>query len=93
MPSHTSGIVEVTPALAAQWLTSNTKSRPLNEAKVAEYAEKMRLGVWREGRGMPIIRRSDGRLINGQHRLCAIIRAGVAVTLRVDVYERARKSD
>ena len=93
MPSHTSGIVEVTPETAAQWLKGNTQNRPINEEKVAEYAEKMRLGTWRSGRGMPIIRRSDGRLINGQHRLYAIIRAGVAVRLRVAVYERVRKTD
>ena len=70
----------------------NTKNRPLNEAKVAESAEKMRLGEWREKGGILVVRLNTGRLLNGQHRLHAVIRAGVAVRLRVAVYERRRKS-
>ena len=93
MPSHTSDIIEVTPEMATEWLKGNTKNRPINEEKVAEYAEKMRLGEWRERHSVPIILQSDGRLINGQHRLYAIIRAGVAVRLRVEVYERVLKPD
>ena len=33
-------IVEVTPAIAQEWLKGNCKNRPLNEAKVAFFVKK-----------------------------------------------------
>ena len=82
---------EVTPKLAATWLSDNPQSRPLDEERVAEYAERMRSGEWNErvkGESLPIEHLDTGRLLNGQHRLAAVVRAGVAVRLRVAVYGR-----
>jgi hypothetical protein len=81
-------IVEVTPAIAQEWLKGNCKNRPLNEAKVAFFAEKMRCGQWQLKGGFPVKRLENGRLLNGQHRLNAVIRAGCPVQLKVTVYKR-----
>ena len=84
-----SSVQEVTPKLAATWLSDNLQSRPLDEERVAEYAERMRSGEWTErvkGIQRPIERLDTGRLLNGQHRLAAVVRAGVPVRLRVAVY-------
>ena len=65
----------------------STKPRLPNTPK------KMRHGDWREIGGRPIERLSTGRLLNGQHRLHAVICAGGAVRLLVAVYERTRKEN
>jgi hypothetical protein len=49
---------------------------------VEKYARMMAAGEWRET-GEPIIFSTDGRLFNGQHRLLACIKAGVAFSTAV----------
>ena len=84
-----SSIQDVTPQMAAAWLSDNPQNRPLDEKRVAEYAERMRSGGWVEhvkGGSRPIEVLDTGRLLNGQHRLSAIVRSGVTLKLRVVVY-------
>jgi hypothetical protein len=72
----------VTPLLAAKWLESNTKNpRPLVSRYVDIYASDMKHGRWAECSD-PICFR-DGKLVNGQHRLNAVIKSGVTVPLYV----------
>lgn len=73
--------VSVTPRLAAEMLERNINNRTVRERTVEEYALNMRLGRW-----MPvgeIIFDREGNLLDGQHRLMAVLRADVPVELRV----------
>ncbi len=79
----------VTPAMAAAWLKQNIGNRPLKGPTLESYQRDMRNGEW-----MPthqgIAFGTSGRLIDGQHRLMAIVATGVAVEMLVcsDVPER-----
>lgn len=75
-------IVEVTPALAQEWLTRNTTNRPLRRNKVDAYAKQMADGNWRSDRE-PIEFLEDGTLGNGQHRLHGVIKSGRSVSMPV----------
>lgn len=66
----------VTPEIAETWLSANTQNRPLKNSTVDSYAADMRAGRW-ELNGSTIVFGNDGRLIDGQHRLRACVRAEV----------------
>jgi hypothetical protein len=68
-------IVDVSPVIAVQWLKMNTHNRTLRVAKVAEYARDMTLGRWIFD-GSPIRFADDGVLLDGAHRLNAIVKSG-----------------
>lgn len=71
-------VVEITPTLAAEWLKRNTQNRCKKERKQTQYAADMAAGRWRvDGSAIRFAR--DGRLLDGQNRLMAIIKAGVTV--------------
>ena len=69
--------VEITPDLAALYLSANVDyNRPRDARKVKEWADKMRRGAWQRT-GATIDFDETGALINGQHRLQAIIDSGL----------------
>lgn len=73
-------IAHVTPAKAAALIKRNTHNRPVVASAVREYADLMASGMWRlTTEGIAISR--DGVLINGQHRLLAIIDTGITVPI------------
>jgi hypothetical protein len=74
--------VLVTPALAAEWLARNPRNRHLRYRIVDKYAADMSAGNW-AAIGDPIRRTADGDLLDGQHRLNAIIKADVPVWMLV----------
>ncbi len=76
----------VTPEQAASWLTLNTQNRPLIERRVQHYAQIMQEGLWEADCSRPVQILNTGLLLNGQHRLTAVIQAGVPVQLQVAVY-------
>lgn len=70
--------MDVTPALAAQWLKNNFRNRPVSEDVVAAYARDMQSGVWTPThQGIAFNDRDE--LIDGQHRLLAVVRCGVTI--------------
>jgi hypothetical protein len=72
----------VTPSLAKEWLSQNTNNRPLNTPHVARLAKKMADGEWlftHQGIAFDVL----GRLVDGQHRLQAIVKAGATVPMLV----------
>lgn len=71
----------ITPALAEDYLKSNTGNRRVRETVVRQYAANMERGLWCQNDGLinPITFSKTGRLLDGQHRLLAVIRSGVAV--------------
>lgn len=75
-------IVYITPDMARRLLESNTRNRPVAPRIVATYARDMKDGNWQiTGEGIKIA--TDGTLLDGQHRLHAIIKADTAVPMLV----------
>jgi hypothetical protein len=64
----------ITPAVAAEYLDQNTDNRHLRSRAVDMYTRNMLAGEWKVT-GETIKFDRNGRLIDGQHRLAAIIRA------------------
>lgn len=73
----TVSIVRITPEVAADMLRRNTKNRRPNQRTVDRYSISMTAHEWWMN-GEPIIFSAEGELLNGQHRLLACVRSGVA---------------
>jgi hypothetical protein len=81
-------VLEVTPSMAARWLEGNTHNRPVNQGHVERLASEMKAGRWRvTHQGLAFS--ASGRLLDGQHRLWAIVMADVPVQTRVFFNESA----
>lgn len=75
-------VVEITPRMAMEWLKNNSKNRKLNLRTVHYYAEQMIRGEWvLTGQGVSID--SEGNVLDGQHRLNAIIKADKPIKMYV----------
>lgn len=78
-----SGVFVITPEVAEAWLLErNTDNRPLSSATVRNYARQIAKGDWRithQGIGFD----RDGVLMDGQHRLQAIVDSETAVPMMV----------
>jgi hypothetical protein len=75
-------ILEITPQLAAEWLEQNENNRPITWNYVAQLARDIkasRFPCTHQG----IAFDSSGKLIDGQHRLWAILEADMPVRMRV----------
>lgn len=73
-------VLEITPELAKQWLERNIENnRGIRPQVVDAYARDMAAGRWHIT-GDPIRFDEDGNLIDGQHRLHAVIKSGVPIT-------------
>lgn len=75
--------ISVDPDMAMAILTSNTDNRPVDQTRINKYAKHMAHGLWKQTSAEVIQIATDGRLIDGQHRLKAIIQSGVTVTLTI----------
>ena len=62
----------ITPALALKYLEKNVSNRPLKKARIKDYAADMESGKWKQTHE-PIAFDWHGNLVDGQHRLKAII--------------------
>lgn len=67
-----------TPAMAETALQKNMINRTLRPTKVDQYARDMLAGRWNHS--APIVFDSEGKLIDGQHRLNAQIKADMKMT-------------
>ncbi len=77
-----SRVQTITPAKAAEMLKSNTTNRPLSRPTVRAFAEAMARGDWmvtHQGIAFDV----NGVLVDGQHRLAAVIEAEVPVDMAV----------
>lgn len=74
--------LDITPDMAAQMLERNTMNRNISQLNVTRYANDMASGAW-EQNGETIKIAEDGTILDGQHRLWAIIESGVTVTMIV----------
>jgi hypothetical protein len=75
-------IVLVTPAQASSWLAANTGNRHVRPTVVTRYARDMAAGSG-ELNGETVKIASTGRILDGQHRLLAVVESGVAVQMFV----------
>lgn len=75
-------LVDVTPQLAEEWLEKNEINRKLDTKRVRMYASAMRLGAWRVSND-DICMDPTGMLLNGQHRLHAVVQSGLTVPMFV----------
>jgi hypothetical protein len=84
-------VMTITPDLAAEFLKRNTGNRAIRKKAVDQYADDLRRGEWKlTHQGVAIS--PTGRLLDGQHRLFAIVQSGitaqmvVALDVPVDAY-------
>lgn len=73
-----SEVVSITPEIAAEILNGNTSNRPIRNQRVNQLAQTMRDGQFVLN-GEPVIISKTGRLLDGQHRLHAVIQSGVTI--------------
>lgn len=74
----------ITPKIADEWLSSNKhKNRRQGKELVARYGSFMKTGDWIGDNGETIKLTRSGALIDGQHRLRAIIRTGKTMKMCV----------
>lgn len=71
-------LVEMTPALATKLLQANTRNRSLSPRRVSALAAQIKRGEWLMD-GSPIRVAESGLLLDGQHRLSAIVEADATV--------------
>jgi hypothetical protein len=71
-------IETITPEKAATWLAHNPANRNLAEARFGAFAAAMLRGEWRLN-GESIKFDLDGDLLDGQHRLAAVVKSGVTI--------------
>lgn len=72
----------VTPDTARAWLATNTHNRHIRRSVVAIYARDMAEGRW-VFTGEPIKFATDGTLLDGQHRLHAVVASEATVAMLV----------
>ena len=85
------GFEKVTPDIAREWLTHNTRNRTVSTNRINMLVSDMKNNKWTEASLDPISFSSCGQLLNGQHRLMSIVRSGVTLNMLVarDVPEDA----
>ncbi|MEO5915587.1 MAG: hypothetical protein ABIS50_15240 [Luteolibacter sp.] len=74
--------MEVDPGTAAHWLQNNFVNRPIVQEVIDAYARDMVRGVWVQTHQGVAFNDLD-HLIDGQHRLYAIIKTGITVRMMV----------
>lgn len=72
----------ISPEDAKSLLKFNSSNRPIRHLRIMRYARAMKMGRWIASND-GICFSTDGVLLNGQHRLEAIIRANVSVPLLI----------
>lgn len=75
-------VISVDPPTAQQWLDTIHHQRGLSLGKVVEFAADMEHGRWGTDY-MPIVFDADGHLVNGQHRLSAVVLSATTQTFYV----------
>lgn len=75
MTKPTAKIEEITPAMASDILRNNDNNRNLNSNTIKQYVSYMQRGEWQLN-GETIKITKAGRLLDGQHRLSAVVQYG-----------------
>ena len=75
-------VENITPYKALLLLESNTRNRKMRKERVDMYTRDMREGRWRTN-GESIVVTESGVLVDGQHRLQAVVNSGITVQMVV----------
>lgn len=75
---------EITPATAKDYLSRNAAGRSINQNAVSMYARDMAAGHWRSTH-QGIAFDTEGNLIDGQHRMAAVVKSRSTVKMWVTV--------
>lgn len=75
-------VMTITPDSARRILEKNNGNRPINNAYVNYYDNQMVRGLWTLT-GQTISFGEDNRLLDGQHRLAAVIKANIPIQFNV----------
>lgn len=67
----------ITPDVAQVWLDMNTNNRPLSKRTVKKLSDAMKRGEWKVN--AETIKVNGTRLVDGQHRLSAVVQSGVTI--------------
>lgn len=73
---------DVNPKIAERWLDTNHDNRSISNRRVEQYAKVMRDGGWHLN-GETIKFDTSGNLIDGQHRLWAVMQSAITVRMSV----------
>ncbi|MBT2748371.1 MULTISPECIES: hypothetical protein [unclassified Lysobacter] len=76
-------VVLVNAVIASAWLHRNSNNRPIRHKAVSQYACDMTGGQWKST-GESIKFSKSGRLLDGQHRLSAIVEADAIIDVVVN---------
>jgi len=75
----------ITPAIAKAYLEANVSNRRLRSPTLLQYVKDMANGRWKEETGEVIKISKTGRILDGQHRLWAIVKANVSLYFHVAI--------
>lgn len=75
-------VINMTPELALHYLSNNPANRPVSPRRVSQFAAMMANGQWALN-GETVVISATGRLLDGQHRLAAVVEHGLAVPMLV----------
>lgn len=78
IPSPTARVVDINPSLASEMLDKNVKNRKVSNRNFGTLVRAMTNGEW-ELNGEAIKVDSNGFVLDGQHRLHAILESGVTI--------------
>lgn len=73
----------IRPIEAKEMLKNNIGNRTLNQNRVTRYSNDIQKGMWVEDTGELIKISKSGKIIDGQHRLAAIIKSGIGLHLYI----------
>lgn len=71
-------VITISPKDATEWLRCNRSNRPIRKKHIEFLANEINSGNWQVN-GQPIVIADDEQVLDGQHRLFAIIEAGKAI--------------
>lgn len=81
-PKYSVKAINLTPKMAKEILATNTHNRKITQTRVNKWAESMKRGEWQMN-GEAIKISSDGVLLDGQHRLYAVIQSGTTIPVLI----------
>ena len=69
----------VTPEVAQSYLLNNKRNRNVKKASLSRLSNEMKRGLWKEDTAEMIKISKTGNILDGQHRLLAVIDSGVSI--------------
>lgn len=84
-------VMTIPPDLAAKWLKRNRVNRALKQRHVDKLVRAIQAGAWDDLNGATIVFSDEQDLLDGQHRLTAVVQAQQSITTLVVFGVQARK--